>query len=104
MKIQVLSIDDCPSAEAALAHTRRALEAIGLNNVVVADVTIRTPEDAAAHSFAGSPTIIVDGDDLFESGGRTDQLACRVYPTEAGLKGAPTAEQIAAALEARLQA
>lgn len=101
MEIQVLTIEGCPSASAASARTHAALESLGLGATSIAVVTIRTAADAAAHGFAGSPTIVADGTDLFPSNGRTDQLACRVYPTEAGLAGAPTAAQIAAALAAR---
>lgn len=39
---------------------------------------IRTPQEAATTGFAGSPTITVDGRDLFPGGARTESLACRV--------------------------
>ncbi|MFE6736335.1 hypothetical protein [Microbacterium sp. NPDC057650] len=97
MDIEVLHIDGCPSTEIAVAGVHEAAASLGLD-VTVATRLLRTPEDAAAAAFAGSPTILVDGEDLFPSEGRTGRLACRVYPTDAGLRGAPTAEQINAAL------
>lgn len=54
--------------------------------------------NAAQTPFAGSPTITINGADVFPSDGRTSDLACRVYATPHGLKGTPTTEQITAAL------
>jgi hypothetical protein len=62
---------------------------------------IASPAAAAEVPFAGSPTILIDGADLFPSDGRTSDLACRVYLTPAGLAGQPTQEQIQAALDSR---
>ncbi|MBM7832707.1 hypothetical protein JOE59_003412 [Agromyces cerinus] len=61
---------------------------------------LTTPEAARETPFAGSPTIAVDGRDLFPSKDATDALACRVYPTPPGLAGVPTVEQVAEALRA----
>ncbi|MES2094961.1 MAG: thioredoxin family protein [Actinomycetota bacterium] len=60
---------------------------------------LSTSEDAAAVPFAGSPTILIDGEDLFPSAGRTADLACRLYFTPTGLAGLPTVEQIKDALQ-----
>ena len=48
--------------------------------------------------FAGSPTIVVDGQDLFPSEGQTNDLACRIYFTPQGLAGLPTLAQLTEAL------
>lgn len=99
MKVQVLHIDECPSWEEAGARTRLALDGTGLADVPVEFIVIRTASDAASTAFAGSPTIVVDGEDLFPSDGGTTALACRVYVTEQGLAGVPTRTQIERALQ-----
>lgn len=101
MKVQVLHIDDCPNWEEAGARTRQALDAVGLSSVPVEYVLIRTEYEAASTGFAGSPTIVVDGEDLFPSEGRTADLACRIYPSPAGLAGMPTRAQLEQALSER---
>lgn len=55
-------------------------------------------------AFAGSPTILIDGEDIFEGAPRTRELSCRVYSDSSGLSGWPTADAIAASLRERLSA
>ncbi len=60
---------------------------------------IDTPEQAERVGFGGSPTILVDGRDPFAAGGPAPTgLTCRVYPTPEGPQGAPTEDQLRAAL------
>lgn len=101
MKIQVLHIDECPNWQEAGARTRLALDAVGLVDVPVEFVLIRTEDDAVRLGFAGSPTIVADGEDLFPSEGRTADLACRVFLTEHGLAGTPSLGQLERALQER---
>ena len=70
-------------------------------DVPILEGGIDSAETAAQLLFAGSPTILVDGVDLFPTGGRTSDLACRIYLTPNSLAGAPTQQQIEAALGAR---
>lgn len=100
MRIEVLRIADCPSTDAAVANLHEALTLTGADALVAVRV-IRSEADAEGTGFAGSPTILVDGSDLFPSTGGTDQLACRVYATPAGLRGLPEVGQLVAALGAR---
>ncbi|MGX5697662.1 hypothetical protein ACWKWP_15805 [Agromyces soli] len=102
MKVQVVHIDACPNWVEAGDRVRSALDGAGLAEVPVEFVLLRTPEEAAEVEFAGSPTILVDGADVFPSGGRTTDLACRVYFTEAGLAGLPSEEQLSAAIRSRI--
>lgn len=102
MRVQVLHIEECPSWEEAGARARQALDGVGLADVAVEYVVIRTPNEAASTVFAGSPTIVVDGEDLFPSDGQTTSLACRVYLTEHGLAGTPTRTQVERALQKHL--
>ncbi len=102
MNIQVLHIDECPNWEEAGVHLRSALDAVGQTDASIDYILLTTPEEAARHAFAGSPTILINGEDPFPNGGTTTDLACRVYNTGTRLAGAPTTEQLTQALRERL--
>jgi hypothetical protein len=99
MKVEILHIEDCPNWEQAGRRARDALAAIGQEDVAVTFTLLRTSEDASRVPFGGSPTITVDGADLFPTGVRITDLACRVYSTPNGLAGLPTTDQLADALK-----
>ena len=62
-------------------------------------MAIDTDEEAQRLRFPGSPTIRVDGRDLFPVPDRAgNALGCRMYATPEGLKGSPTAEMLEEAL------
>jgi len=94
VNIEVLHIDDCPNWVEAGNRLREALNATGLDDTEISYRLLTTVEDAARFPFAGSPTILLDGEDLFPSGGQTSALACRMYSTPVGLAGLPTTDQI----------
>jgi hypothetical protein len=48
----------------------------------------------------GSPTILIDGRDAFPGAEELPAWSCRLYATEAGLRGVPTLQQLAEALMA----
>lgn len=102
MEIEVLHIDECPGWEPALQRVREALDALGRSDVEATERVLGSDAAAADSAFAGSPTIVVDGADLFPSDGRTTALACRVYATERGIAPSPSVDQIVAALRGRL--
>lgn len=102
MKVELLHIVECPNWEEAGVRLRTALDAMGQSAVDIDYELLQTPDEAARRPFAGSPTILIDGEDPFPSGGPISVLACRVYRTETGLAGAPTVEQLTAALRERL--
>ncbi|WP_068400082.1 hypothetical protein [Kribbia dieselivorans] len=104
MDVQVLHIADCPNWQEAGGLARRALDTLGLVEVPVDLVLITSREEAARRGFGGSPTFLVDGQDLFPSGASVTELACRIYPTERGLAGSPTIDQLIDALRARTSA
>lgn len=101
MRAEILYIDDCPSWEEAARLLRGALDSIGHRDTAITYTRVESAAAAARVTFAGSPTILVDGSDLFPSDGRTNDLACRIYPTPVGLAGWPTQEQLQQALIAR---
>jgi hypothetical protein len=62
-------------------------------------VAVNTDDEARKLRFPGSPTIRVDGHDLFPVPEREDwRIGCRVYATPEGLRGAPTTEMFKEAL------
>lgn len=101
MTALILHIDECPNWREACARVASALEIVGasrgsVEHRLVTDATVgRTPQ------FAGSPTILIDGRDLFPSEGATADLACRVYVSEGRLAGLPSVDEIVAALKER---
>lgn len=100
MEVRVLHIEGCPSWEETGRRLRAALDAVGRHDVPITFTLLSAPEEARRVHFAGSPTILIDGGDLFPSDGRTNDLACRVYLTPTGLAGSPSQAQIEAALSA----
>lgn len=102
MRVELLHIIDCPNTTIAATRARSALNGLGLADVPVELVPIRTTSEAASTVFAGSPTFVVDGVDLFP-GTPTSSLACRIYPTSDGLSGAPTEAELEAALRLQLR-
>lgn len=92
--------DECPSWRQAVDHLRVLASEFGF---AVEYELVETPEDAVRQNFHGSPSIVVDGQDLFPT--RTAQvgLSCRIYQTPDGAAGCPTLEQIRSALQARQQ-
>jgi hypothetical protein len=99
---RVVYFDGCPCWRTADERLAEALTRIGRPDVPVTRVQVESETDARASGFAGSPTIMIDGVDLFPgSAVRTDGLACRLYPSSSGLDGAPTVDDLVAALEER---
>lgn len=101
MKAQVLFIDNCPHHELAVERLRQAAQLAGVD-LVVEDRRVADAADAQLLWSGGSPTILLDGQDLFPAAGVGD-LACRVYPTpHGGWAGAPTVAQLVEALRQKL--
>jgi hypothetical protein len=103
MRIEVLTISGCPHRVLATARVREALDRSGLDAAVVE----RVVDDAAAvatSGMAGSPTILLDGRDLFASAAAQPSLSCRLYCSEAGVEGAPTVPALTDALTSRITA
>lgn len=95
MNVTLLYFDGCPSWELA-QHRLSALAAdLGFH---LEQRKVDTPQEAEATGFRGSPTILVDGRDVFAEGHEPVGLSCRVYQTPDGPSGAPTVEQLRAVL------
>lgn len=98
MKIELLHIDDCPNSVEARLRVEAALAALGRPDVAVHMRLLESPADTVGTAFAGSPTITVDGTDIFPDGAPASDLACRIYMTPAGFAGLPTVGQVQEAL------
>lgn len=92
----LLYFDDCPNWK--VADDRLATVARGLPDVTVTRHLVDTPEEAERVGFRGSPSILVDGVDVFADADAPVGLSCRVYQTPDGPAGSPTVEQLRAAI------
>lgn len=101
MSIEILHIDDCPNWREAGVRLRAALTEVGAADAAVGFRLLTNRNDVTQSAFAGSPTILIDGSDLFPTPGTTDDLACRVYVSEGRLAGLPTVDELVAALRTR---
>ena len=98
MRMEILYFDGCPTYGAAVKTLRKVLADEGVQAEVEL-VAVNTDKAARSLRFPGSPTIRVDGRDLFPAPEREDWgLGCRIYATPQGLKGSPTAEMFEEAL------
>jgi hypothetical protein len=98
MEVEILYFDGCPSYREAQATLEEVLSQ-GDAIAEVRLVAVNTDEEAQRLRFPGSPTLRVDGEDLFSVPDRARYaLGCRMYATLEGLKGSPTAEMVRASL------
>jgi len=97
--IELQYFEGCPHWEVADARLRKVTAG---RDVELGHRLITTSEEAEAHQFRGSPSILIDGRDPFASGDEPVGLSCRVYQTPDGPAGAPTVEQLEAALDGGL--
>lgn len=98
MKIELLYWEECPSYADTLTRLREVLTEEGLDSEVEM-VHVGTDDQAAAMQFPGSPTIRVDGVDLFPASDAVVGLTCRVYHTGDGrVLPLPTKDMIRNAL------
>jgi hypothetical protein len=101
MKVEILYFEGCPTYLRAEETLRGVLAREGVEADVEL-VAVDTDEEAQELRFPGSPTIRVDGEDLFPLPDRTEYaLGCRMYATAEGLRGSPTAMMLRAALAER---
>ena len=98
MEIEILYFDECPTYKATEKALREVIAEEGVEARIDL-VAINTDEEAQRVRFPGSPTIRVDGEDLFPVPERAEYaLGCRMYITHEGLRGSPTSEMLREAL------
>lgn len=95
--ITLYYFDACPAYQETLANLRAVL-AERKHAIEIELVRVETDEAAQAYRFVGSPTIRVNGEDIFPTDTANYALGCRVYNTPAGLRGVLTHDMLHQAL------
>ena len=99
MKVEILYFDGCSTYKATEKTLREVIAEEGMDAEIKL-VALNTDEEAQRVRFPGSPTIRVEGEDLFPIPDRAEYaLGCRMYATPKGLRGSPTAEMLSEALK-----
>ena len=98
VNIELLYFDGCPTYKPAQQALQQALLEEGIKSQIQL-IVVSTNEEAQRMQFPGSPTIRVNGGDLFPTPERQAWgLEYRMYPTPEGLRGTPTKEMLREAL------
>jgi hypothetical protein len=102
LQVDILFTKDCTDWETADELVQQALQDLGLE----ADFNywlVESDRKAFEYNFIGSPTIRVNGEDLFPTKkGTPAGLRLRSYFSDEGMLGHPTYEMIVEALQERL--
>jgi hypothetical protein len=98
MRVGLRYFDGCPNWRVAEQRLRGVLTELGSPEVEIELERVETPEQAQAVAFRGSPTVLVDGEDPFLDDAAPVGLMCRIYATPDGPQGAPSVDQLRAAL------
>ncbi len=96
MDIALLYFDGCPSWK--VADERLRAIAADRPDITVRHHRVDTVEEADRVGFHGSPSILVDGVDVFAGAGAGVGLSCRLYQTPDGPAGAPSVDQLRAVI------
>jgi hypothetical protein len=97
VEVELLWSRGCPNRQETETRLRQALADEGVDAPVLL-VEVTTDDDARRLGFRGSPTVLIDGTDPFAGESDPVGLACRVFRTPDGLRGAPTVGQLTEAL------
>jgi hypothetical protein len=93
MRIEVLTVSDCPNGPAL--EVRLAEVLAGRTDAQVVCRVIGTQSGAERRGMHGSPTLLVDGRDPFAAPGSAASVSCRLYPGADGrAQGAPSVAQL----------
>ncbi len=95
----LLYFDDCPHWKVTDSHLRN-LAAADCEMTIERRI-VDTAEEAVAASFRGSPSVIIDGVDLFADPTDPVGLSCRIYQTPDGPAGSPTLDQLRSVIKRR---
>ncbi len=99
MDIELRYFTGCPSWQ--IAAERLAAVVAERPDTTVTHRLVETVEEAERLRFHGSPSIVVDGVDVFADAETPVGLSCRIYQTPDGPAGSPTIEQIRAVISRR---
>lgn len=102
LDIELLYFDGCPSWKMAQEFLEGIIQKHNIETRVQL-IRVETDQEARDHHFVGSPSIRVNGEDLFPVDHENYALGCRVYQTPDGLRGWPTVEMLEEAFAAKLE-
>lgn len=94
-QVILLYFEGAPSWQLA---DQRLHELAAESNLTITREKVDIPEAAERRAFRGSPTILVNGQDVFAIGYEPVGLSCRIYQTPDGPAGGPTTEHLRAVL------
>ncbi|WP_326640290.1 thioredoxin family protein [Streptosporangium sp. NBC_01755] len=99
LELTVLTVQDCPNA--AVLHERLTQALAGHPGAsMITQHVIDDEVSAAALGMHGSPTLLINGVDVFASAGTPTSVSCRLYRDETGSTGgAPSVTALRRALE-----
>ena len=63
-EIRVVVVEDCPGAAPTAARVRSVAAQLGIHDLDLRIIMVRTPEEAIANQMLGSPTVLIDGIDI----------------------------------------
>lgn len=95
MEVSLLYFDGCPNWRGT---DRNLVELASEFGFRLTRRRVTSAEDAETLEFRGSPTVLVDGVDPFAEEASPVGLACRLYATPDGLRGAPSVAMLRASL------
>ena len=94
MQIEILTVPGCPNRTRALNAVVTSLASLGRLDVDVLEREIADDRAAVAAMMIGSPTILVDGVDLFSDSAMAPSMSCRLYREGDVIDGAPSIESL----------
>ena len=98
MKIEFLYFEGCPDSTKVLG----ILERVTADEGLATEILPVTPDPEGWSGYPGSPTILVDGEELFPVEHHDLRAAtCSIYATPEGQKNYPTAAMVREALTKR---
>ncbi len=98
MGLELLYVAGCPNVDLARRRILAASEQVGIA-VEVREREITDEAEAVELGMGGSPTILVLGADVSRpAGDAPGSVSCRLYRSDAGVEGAPTVDDLVAAL------
>lgn len=98
MKIEFLYFDGCPNYLEAKEALEALLKKEGVNDSIEV-IHIRDEGHAQEHSFLGSPSIRINGEDIEEDRrGEAALYGCRLYPSNSENQGLPPESMIVGAI------
>jgi len=105
VNVEVLYFDGCPNHESLVPRLRELLARAGAGCALTLR-RVETAEEAERERFLGSPTVRVDGQDVDTTAAERNDygLKCRLYATDAGLRGTPPDSWILNALAGQRRA